>query len=374
MINVPYAGHTNPTLPLSAELVGRGHTVTSINAPEFGAAIEATGAEFVPYVDWPEGPSEQQKKRLCFTAAFRTAARTAAESGTKFDVLVYEMFFYPGKAIADRLGIPCVRQFSQPAWNPEMVREASLSWRIFCALIDRQVMGRRTARDMGMAGKTLISSTLFDRADLNVVYVPKLFQRRSESFDDSYVFVCPPPQDRRDPVRSIPFADMAKPIIYVSLGSIISSKTFYRRCVRAFGDQDVSVILNTGKVDPDELGPIPRNVVAHSFVPQIEVLRNADLFVTHCGMNSVNEAMGLGVPMLAMPIVNDQIGNARRIAELGIGLRVRPFPSTAGRLYRSAMTVLDDARIRQNASSVREAIAADDGIAEVAARLEELVG
>lgn len=48
MVNLPYSGHTNPTLPLAKRLVERGHQVTYINAPEFRERIEATGALFVP--------------------------------------------------------------------------------------------------------------------------------------------------------------------------------------------------------------------------------------------------------------------------------------------------------------------------------------
>ena len=44
MINLPFAGHTNPTLPLTAELVKRGHHVTYINAEPFRKSIEESGA------------------------------------------------------------------------------------------------------------------------------------------------------------------------------------------------------------------------------------------------------------------------------------------------------------------------------------------
>ena len=117
MINVPYSGHTNPTLPLAAELVKRGHSVVYVNSPVYKDKIEATGAEFVPYSDFPEGLTEQQVKTRCFKAAFDTVIQLTR----KFDLLIYEMLFYPGKVIAEKLGIPCVRQFSQPAWSTQFL-------------------------------------------------------------------------------------------------------------------------------------------------------------------------------------------------------------------------------------------------------------
>ena len=104
MINLPFAGHTNPTLPLTAELVKRGHHVTYINAEPFRKSIEESGALFVPYSDFPTNPTEKDKKKLSFPAAFRTAMNMKEQ----FDLLIYEMFFYPGIEIAKRKGIPCV--------------------------------------------------------------------------------------------------------------------------------------------------------------------------------------------------------------------------------------------------------------------------
>lgn len=369
MINVPYAGHTNPTLPLAVELVKRGHSVAYINSPAFKDKIEATGAGFIPYLDFPEGLSEQQIKSRCFKAAFNTAMQLT----DKFDLLIYEMFFYPGKVIAEKLGIPCVRQFSQPAWNLETVRDASAVWRLSCKLIDMQVMGKRNAVEMEMDGKTLINAVLNDRPELNVVYVPKLFQPKSESFDERYVFVCPPMKAAMASHTKIPYDAMKKPVIYISMGSIISSRIFCKRCIKAFGGKDLSVILNTGKIDPKTLGPIPQNIFAYSYVPQLEVLQNTDLFITHCGMNSVNEAMGLGVPMLAMPVINDQIANAKRIAELGIGMRMRAFPTTAEKLYRNALQVLNHAEIKKNASCVKEKIAGENKFSDIVDKVEACI-
>ena len=62
MVNLPFSGHTNPTLPLTAKLVEAGHKVTYVNAPEFREKIEQTGATFVPYKDYPENASEKYRK------------------------------------------------------------------------------------------------------------------------------------------------------------------------------------------------------------------------------------------------------------------------------------------------------------------------
>ena len=134
MINLPYAGHPNPTLPLCRELLRRGHEITYINAESFRRRIEETGAAFVPYRGFPDEPSDDYIKRNCFRAAFDTAMALT----DRFDLLIFEMFFYPGIEVAKRKEIPCVRQFSQTAWSEATWKAAPGVFRLSAKLIDRQ--------------------------------------------------------------------------------------------------------------------------------------------------------------------------------------------------------------------------------------------
>lgn len=368
MINVPYAGHTNPTLPLAALLVQYGHRVCYVNAEEFRAAIEGTGAEFIPYKNYPASPTGQQKKRRCFRAAFDTAIRLER----RFDLLIYEMFFYPGIKIAEKLGIPCVRQFSQSAWNRDTISNATWFFKLSCFLIDVQVMGRKNKTYMELAGKNLAEAVINDKPLLNIVYVPQIFQRDRETFGSDYLFTVPVGKGISTS-QKIPYEIMRPPVVYISLGSIISNKGFCKECIRAFGGKDMSVILNTGSVNPKALGKIPRNIYAYSFVPQIEVLQHADVFLTHCGMNSVNEAMTYGVPMVTMPFINDQISNAKRIAALKIGKKVRSFPSSGREIYNTVKDVCDDTHIRKCSAEVQTLLKNETTLEEVVRRIEGIL-
>ena len=367
MINLPFAGHTNPTLPLVRELVRRGHRVTYVNAEPFRQRIEAAGAEFQPFLDFPAAPSEQEKKEQCFRAAFETALSLPGP----FDALIYEMFFYPGFELAQRKKLPCVRQFSQPAWSEETWAQAPAVFKLSAKLIDRQVLNRQAARSLGLRTYGLHDGIIGSRPDMNIVYLPASFQGCRESFDDTYLFFVPTPEAvPSDTV--IPYEQMTGPIIYISLGSIISNRGFCHECIRAFGNKPFSVILNTGKVPPDSLGKIPDNIFAYSFVPQLEVLAHADVFLTHCGMNSINEALYQAVPMVAMPFLNDQLTNARRIVDLGLGKRVRSFPSRGKELYRAVCEVYEDAQIKQNVAGISDELRRQADWDGVIARIEAL--
>lgn len=369
MINVPFAGHTNPTLPITKKLVQRGHDVYYINAEEFRSQIENTGAKFVPYINYPQAPTMQQRKIKCFRAAFDTAMQLKE----KFDILIYEMFFYPGIKIAQNLGIPCVRQFSQPAWNNDTISTASGFFRLSSRLIDIQVMGRKNAEYMKLSNRTLTQAVTNDSPNLNIVYVPEVFQEKRDSFPDNYLFMVPIQETVMTTKETIPFQEMKSPIVYISLGSIISNRGFCKKCIRAFGSKPISVILNTGKVPLKSLGKIPNNIYAYSYVPQVEVLQHADVFLTHCGMNSVNEAISNGVPMVAMPFINDQILNAQRITQLEIGKRVPSFLCRGEKVYKAVQEVIHNNVYRENVRQLQLLARNEMDINQVVKRIEAII-
>ena len=367
MINVPYSGHVNPTIPLTKRLVKRGHQVSYINAEEFRKKMEMTGATFIPYIDFPEGISEEKKKRTCFQAAYDTAMRL----DEKFDVLIYEMFFYPGIEVARKKKIPCVRQFSQPAWSEVTWENTSKLFKISSKLIDIQVMGKKRIAAMGLQYKSMSDAIIHDRPDLNIVYVPETFQRNRDNFDSSFEFLVPAQEQEKSNIY-IPYNEMKYPIVYISLGSIISNRGFCKECIRAFGNKELSVILNTGKIDPTSLGEIPDNIYAYSFVPQIEVLEHAKVFLTHCGMNSVNEALCAGVPMVAMPFLNDQLENAKQIVNMGLGKKVRSFPSSGKELYRTVCEVYKNENIKNNVLKIQQEIKEKSNWEDILKKIEAL--
>lgn len=115
-----------------------------------------------------------------------------------------------------------------------------------------------------------------------------------------------------------------KPVIYISLGTIVKgTASFFHECIKAFKDENVTVIMSVGKTfQIEKLGMIPDNFCVYDSVPQISVLKQADVFITHGGMNSVSEALVCGVPMLVVPFMTDQPTNARRIEEIGAVLNL----------------------------------------------------
>ena len=88
---------------------------------------------------------------------------------------------------------------------------------------------------------------------------------------------------------------------------------------------------------------IPENMVLASFAPQIEILKRASLFITHCGMNSTSEAIHYGVPIVCLPVSADQPRVAYRVAdELGLGVRLNLKKLTQASVKDAVKEIMTD--------------------------------
>ena len=118
-----------------------------------------------------------------------------------------------------------------------------------------------------------------------------------------------------------------KKLIFASLGTFFTDNLeVYQKIINAFAedDQDLTVVISTGDKIYDilkESKNIPSNVYLVKSAPQIDILRRASVFISHCGMNSTSESVHFGVPMVCIPLSADQPIVANRIAnELKLGL------------------------------------------------------
>ena len=163
------------------------------------------------------------------------------------------------------------------------------------------------------------------RPDRCLVLIPRALQPNADRVNDAvYTFVGACQGDRSDQGEWERPAAPTK-VLLVSLGSSFTKQpAFYRACVEAFGDlPGWHVVLQIGRfVDPAELGEVPANVEVRTWVPQLAVLRQADVFITHAGAGGSQEGLATATPMVAVPQAVDQFGNADMLVSLGVARRV----------------------------------------------------
>ncbi len=98
--------------------------------------------------------------------------------------------------------------------------------------------------------------------------------------------------------------------------------------VRGLRPLGVRVALATGSTDPRRLGPLPTEWLVGPYLPQVSILEQARVLVTHAGNNSVTEAVAHAVPMLMLPFSTDQFDGAAAIEAAGFGVAADPNRAT----------------------------------------------
>jgi MGT family glycosyltransferase len=161
------------------------------------------------------------------------------------------------------------------------------------------------------------------------------------------------------------------PLVLVAMSSSFQNHVeCMQRITDALGSLSVRGLVTTGPaVEPDAIRA-PANVAVVASAPHSEVLRYADLVVTHGGHGTVIKTLAAGVPLVILHHGRDQADNAARVTARGAGIAVsRRAPAT--RIAKAVTTVLDDPSYRHAAARLGRSIAHDVEGSALLAELEQ---
>jgi MGT family glycosyltransferase len=163
-----------------------------------------------------------------------------------------------------------------------------------------------------------------------------------------------------------------RPLVYASLGTLQNGavavfRTIAQACV---GIHAQLVISLGGGLDPASLGKLPGEPLIVPYAPQLEILKRAAAVITHAGLNTTLESLAEGVPLVCIPLGNDQPGVAARVAARGAGIVVRRRRLTVKRLRSAIRAVLEEESYRAAARNLQHAMRQIDGLEQAAEIIE----
>jgi UDP:flavonoid glycosyltransferase YjiC (YdhE family) len=362
-------GHLLPLVPLAQAFRDRGDTVAISTSPSYATHVAAAGLQLLPTgLDEDELNARftpikaesltlpiPERRPFVFSNRFGILEAPARidelrEQVQSFrpDVIVHESSELAAPVVAAQLGLPSIQHSfgRMVSWNA-----------IEAAAVAVQPMWER-------AGVAL--------------------EPFAGMFRGAFVDLCPPSLDpERPPIGTTVFPRRPvdgtvtdhvgeRPLIYVTLGTVVTDTGTLDVLLAALAELDADVLLTTGwQNDPAELSAIPANATVERFIPQDDVLPRCSLIVTHAGSGSTLGALAHGVPLLAVPHAADQFENAAAAAAAGAARVVMPDELVESAVREAARTLLEDPSYRDAAREVAAEIAAMPDAAHVAQQIEE---
>ena len=380
---IPAHGHTNPTLGVVRELISRGHEVFYYSYNVMREKIETTGATFISCDEYDQEQRLDVKDAVRVGKDFAFSTQILVDTTLALDdtvcehmkelnpdCIVADSMAVWGKAVALKLGIPFVSSTTTFAFNQysAKIMKQSLG-KIFGMILSMSKINKNIKRlqDKGYPVKSVLDIIQNDNNTDTIVYTSPEFQPCAETFSEKYVFVGPSIRPAENKVEKT-----ANKLIYISMGTVINdSIDFYKKCIKALADTEYQVIISVGNlINIEELGVIPDNITISRFVDQIAVLSQSDLFLTHCGMNSVNESLYYKVPLVMFPQTSEQDGVATRVEQLGAGIRLKYV--NAKSIKETIEYVLHTKSYYEQAAKISEGFHKCTGVKGAADKIEQM--
>ncbi|KEK24659.1 macrolide family glycosyltransferase [Bacillus gaemokensis] len=379
-ITIGGEGHVNPTLGLVHDLVKRGERIVYYSSNHFEEKIQKVGAQFRPINQEAQRmlaenmslmASQPREYLLQFLNAMEIITDSIAEeiSNEEYDYMIYDAQSLPGKWIAHQSKLLSIATWTTFAFSQDPKENMSLtgandmerkteSLAMLKAFLQLEEIAKRK-QYLELKYKLKLSDNFLlcpGSGNLNIVFTSSYFQRNSDAFKNDYIFVGPSiPEDEN--LNDFPVDALKKThVIYISMGTIMNNQPeFYQKCFAALKDLNVQVVLSIGKqLTVEQLGDIPDNFIVRNYIPQLGVLRQTDVFISHCGMNSTSESLYFEVPLVMLPIINDQHMIAERVKELGAGAILNIQQISAEDIKQTVSEILGNPLYKNNTKKISQ--------------------
>ncbi|GAA1256065.1 glycosyltransferase [Sphaerisporangium rubeum] len=382
MVGCTAPSHIYPSLGVVRELVDRGHRVSYVVGEPLRELVAGTGAEVVAHPSrlplgdeaWPQDPADAMRVFLDEAVAVFPGL-TERFDGDRPDLILYDIGGLAGPVLGVRYGVTAVQL--SPTYVAWEGYEADMA-EVMAAIRGSAPGKAYHAAFGGWLRENGIGTDAWEwlgsPGDV-IALIPRVMQPYAEKVPPRVRFAGP----CLDPARVaesawVPPRD-GRRVLLVSFGTAYTEQPHvYRACFEAFAGSDWHVVMAIGdRVDPAVLGTPPPGVEVHRRVPQPAVLEVASAFVTHAGMGSCAESLWYGVPTVAIPQAVDQFGNAERLEELGVGVRLPGDRVDAVTLREAVEHVAGSADVAARVADLRAAVRAEGGIGRAVAAVESFM-
>jgi zeaxanthin glucosyltransferase len=403
-------GHLYPILALAKEISSRGYYITYFGILDAKQYVEDAQISFVEYAskECPVGtvPSLIEKHgqltgvaaAKMTLAAFRNSAQLTFKylpnilKSKNINFLIIDQCSIETEVVAKHLGIPYITvcnalNLYEDSWIPP----ANTTWKFNQSALGilRNKISYQLLNILGFQFKQDIYRQLkiwnlpivhglesFGSRLLQIGQQPKEFDfprlHKMKYFRYTGPFINPITRQK----ISFPYELLSgEPIIYASLGTVQNRlEWLFKVIAEACCDIEAQLVISKGSnKNSIDLTNLPGNPIVVDYAPQYEILQKSALTITHAGMNTTLESLSAGVPMVAIPITNDQPGIASRIDWTGTGIMVPLKKASVKSLRTAIQRVLTEPSFKERAEYFAAIIDERNGLKLAADLIEDVI-
>lgn len=363
VLTPPCLGHFNPTLGIGKLLIELGYEVCWISLTHY---VESSIPEKGRFIKIPEEDKKSTSSDHTPTG-MRSLQKLYEEELIPLNRYLYapvkkifeEESFHAvitdhqtpiGAILAHEFGIPFVTSVTTPATVETSKHFPAVMHYENAKMVELQkIYGIDLPHPLVCASPlTLIYSSSYFIGDIQF---PESFQFVGPSIDreleekKSYHL-------KTEIMREIEWLDDSQPTVLVTLGSILNSEeAFVNEVVKAFEHEPLNILM---VADHSVRESWPANFHVHHHIPQLWALSKMKAVICHSGYNTVCESIMMGVPMIVIPVMNDQSYVATKVKLSGAGIRLKFKRLNADQLRNSTFEVLTNEKYARAVGKVKD--------------------
>ena len=398
-------GHLNPMIALSRELVARGHRVTFFQTAELEERLRAHGLEFCSIAASSGRPVSQSGRayrwklmrdivalhegidRIAFDMELFLRQLPPAMAGHGIDVILMDEIALAGPTVAESLRLPyVVVSTSVPhnfGWDaPQSIAaRATLLERMQRACHQVSVLRMRgpvrrrldaLRRSMGLGPIRHMERQFPELA--YITQLPQCLDLPRNVLPRNFYYAGPFVDEASRPAIDFPWDRLnARTMVYATFGTSRSSDlAIFHLIAEACSELCLQLVISLGgRRDPEILRGLAGDAIVVKDLPQLEILKRADIVISHGGLNTALETLREGKPMIVIPRAFDQPAVAARLERCGIAVALSPKKLSVGMIRSALRTLITEPSYREAATEMKAAVRASHGLAYAADVIED---
>lgn len=396
----PAFGHINPMIILGKEIMKQGHSVSFFTIIDLKEKIIKEGFDFhtIGYANYPLGSMNKLLNEklsqcneydmmlywneFCLELANNTTDELVkAIKESNIDFLLVDQMDITGGSVAQYLGIPFVTIINSLPTNyedniPPPFTNLSYNKTESSKAINKFTFSRIKSYYSPILNKLndlrkswnldffeAKNNIFFSSEIAQISQIPKAFDFPREELGKHFHYLAPfRDQNENEILEFPPHLLDGRPVVYASLGTLCNGhKDIFMKIATAIQKFDLQLVLYVGTQDVSLFKDLPGNPLIMNHVPQFELLKITSLIISHCGANTILDAISNAVPIVAIPISLDQPSIAERIRHHKIGEVVSFKHISVEKLEEAIELVLFDKTYKENIISMKNEISKING-------------